>query len=301
MKRLVLVFVAILFSLILGSCQEKLDWILDIDVVSGNIEPTEDDETVYYEEIMSVSGGHPQGGDTWGDYFFQFSTNNSSVRVYDLATKTLVQTVKITSSLKGFVSNCHCNTVCFGKEYYDAEDIFPLIYVSTGYASGGFTGALVYRIVQHNGIFFITLVQTIKFPVGSSSWTEFVPGDEFAYLCYTTERIIYKIEMPKLKDGDIIIGPDSAIDTYQFSPQPDWMASSRNQDRIFHQGKIYVASGVPQSGEASVLFILNLETQERERIINLKKNGLTKEPESIFIWQGDVCIAFLDKIVKLVL
>ena len=236
-----------------------------------------------------------------GDYFFQFSANNSIVRVYDLATKTLVQTIKITSSLKGFVSNCHCNTVCFGKEYYDVEDIFPLIYVSTGYASGGYTGALVYRIVQHNGIFFITLVQTIKFPVGSSSWTEFVPGDEFAYLCYTTERIIYKIEMPKLKDGDIIIGPDSAIETYQFSPQPDWMASSRNQDRMFHQGKIYVASGVPQSGEASVLFILNLETKERERIIDLKKIGLTKEPESIFIWQGDVCIAFLDKIVKLFL
>ncbi|MBP5398705.1 MAG: hypothetical protein J6Y32_08830 [Bacteroidales bacterium] len=301
MKRLVLVFVAILFSFILGSCQEKIDWVLDIDVVSGNIEPTEDGERVNYEEIMSVSGGNPQGGDSWGDYFFQFSANNSNVRVYDLATKTLVQTIKITSSLKGFVSNCHCNTVCFGKEYYDVEDIFPLIYVSTGYASGGYTGALVYRIVQHNGIFFITLVQTIKFPVGSSSWTEFVPGDEFAYLCYTTERIIYKIEMPKLKDGDIIIGPDSAIETYQFSPQPDWMASSRNQDRMFHQGKIYVASGVPQSGEASVLFILNLETKERERIIDLKKNGLTKEPESIFIWQGDVCIAFLDKIVRLVL
>ena len=301
MKRLVLVFVAILFSFILGSCQEKIDWVLDIDVVSGNIEPTEDGERVNYEEIMSVSGGNPQGGDSWGDYFFQFSANNSNVRVYDLATKTLVQTIKITSSLKGFVSNCHCNTVCFGKEYYDVEDIFPLIYVSTGYASGGYTGALVYRIVQHNGIFFITLVQTIKFPVGSSSWTEFVPGDEFAYLCYTTERIIYKIEMPKLKDGDIIIGPDSAIETYQFSPQPDWMASSRNQDRMFHQGKIYVASGVPQSGEASVLFILNLETKERERIIDLKKNGLTKEPESIFIWQGVVCIAFLDKIVRLVL
>ena len=301
MKRLVLVFVAILFSFILGSCQEKIDWVLDIDVVSGNIEPSEDDETVYYEEIMSVSGRNPQGGDSWGDYFFQFSANNSNVRIYDLATKTLVQTIKISSSLKGFVSNCHCNTVCFGKEYYDVEDIFPLIYVSTGYASGGYTGALVYRIVQHNGIFFITLVQTIKFPVGSSSWTEFVPGDEFAYLCYTTERIIYKIEMPKLKDGDLIIGPDSAIDTYQFSPQPDWMASSRNQDRMFHQGKIYVASGVPQSGEASVLFILNLETKERERIIDLKKIGLTKEPESIFVWQGDVCIAFLDKIVKLVL
>ena len=233
--------------------------------------------------------------------FFQFSANNLEVRIYDLATKTLVQTIKITSSLKGFVPNCHCNTVCFGKEYYDAEDIFPLLYVSTGYASGGYTGVLVYRIVQHNGTFFITLVQTIKFPVGKSSWTEFVPGDEYAYLCYTSERVIYKIEMPKLKDGNIIIGPDSAIETYQFTSQPDWMATSRNQDRVFYQGKIYVTSGVPHNGEASVLFVLNLETLERERIIDLKKSGLTSESESIFIWRGDICIAFADKIVKLYL
>lgn len=301
MKRLVLVFSAFVGSLILGACQEKIEWELDLDIVAGEIEPTEDEDTIFYEEIMSVSGGHPQGGDSWGDYYFQFSANNREVRIYDLATKTLVQTIKITSSLKGFVSNCHCNTVCFGKEYYDVEDIFPLIYVSTGYASGGYTGALVYRIVQHNGIFFITLVQTIKFPVGTSSWTEFVPGNDYAFLCYTTERVIYKIEMPKLKDGDIIIEPDSAIETFQFTDQPDWMASSRNQDRMYYQGKIYVISGVPQSGEASVLFILNLETQERERIIDLKKIGLTSEPESIFIWQGDICVAFVDKIVKLYL
>lgn len=301
MKRLVLLFAAFVGSLILGACQEKIEWELDLDIVAGEIEPTEDEDTIFYEEIMSVSGGHPQGGDSWGDYFFQFSANNTEVRIYDLATKTLVQTIKITDSLKGFVSKCHCNTVCFGTEYYDAEDIFPLIYVSTGYSSGGHTGALVYRIVQHNGLFFITLVQTIKFPVGNSSWTEFVPGDQYAYLCYTSERIIYKIPMPKLKDGDLIIGPDSAIETYQFTPQPDWMASSRNQDRMYHQGKIYVISGVPQTGEASVLFVLNLETQERERIIDFKKIGLTSEPESIFIWQGDICVAFVNKIVKLFL
>lgn len=301
MKRLVLLFAAFVGSLILGACQEKIEWELDLDIVAGEIEPTEDEDTIFYEEIMSVSGGHPQGGDSWGDYFFQFSANNTEVRIYDLATKTLVQTIKITDSLKGFVSKCHCNTVCFGTEYYDVEDIFPLIYVSTGYSSGGYTGALVYRIVQHNGLFFFTLVQTIKFPVGSSSWTEFVPGDGYAFLCYTSERIIYKIPMPKLKDGNMIIGPDSAIETYPFTPQPDWLASSRNQDRMYHQGKIYVISGVPQTGEASVLFVLNLETQERERIIDFKKIGLTSEPESIFIWQGDICVAFVNKIVKLFL
>ena len=301
MKRFVLVLVALILPFILGACQEKLEWEIEVDVIVGNTEATEYDDSIEYNDIISFDGRRmSQGGDCWGDYLFQFVANNSMVRIYDLSLKTLVQTLTIPASQRGFVSNCHSNTVCFGTEYYDSEDLFPLIYVSTGYAANGYTGALVYRITQHNGIFFITLVQTLKFPVEKSSWTEFVPGNEFAYLCYTSERIIYKVKMPKLKDGDIIIGREDAIETYQFSPQPNWMASSRNQDRIFHQGKILVISGVPPS-EACVLFVLNLETQERERIIDLKKSGLTSEPESIFIWQGDVCVAFVDKIVRLYL
>ena len=302
MKRLALVFVTSICPFILGSCREKLEW--TIDIVAGNVGFTEDDEaieTATYEEIMPLNAirPSPQGGDCWGDYFFQFSTNNTSVRVYDLSTKTLVQTIKLTSSLVGFVSNCHCNTVSFGAEYYDAEDIFPLIYVSTGYASGGYTGVLVYRITQHNGIFFITLVQTIKFPVDKSSWTEFVPAGEFAYLCYTSERVIFKVPMPKLKDGNTIISRDDAIETYQFTPQPDWMSTSRNQDRLYYNGKILVISGVP-SGEASVFMILDLQTRKREKIIDFTKVGLKTESESIFVWRGDLCVAFIDKIVKLI-
>lgn len=300
MKRLVLVCVAFICSLLLGACQEKLEWEIEWEIVAGNTEPGEDsEEKIEYEEIMALGGKYNQGGDSWGDYFFQFTRNNSEVRVYDLSLKTLAQTIKITSSLGGFVSNCHCNTVCFGSEYYDVDDCFPLLYVSTGYASGGYTGALVYRITQNNGIFFITLVQTIKFPVGKSSWTEFIPAGEYAYLCYTSERVIFKVPMPKLKDGDMIISRDSAIDTFQFTPQPNWMSTSRNQGRMFYQGKILFVSGVPHAGEASVLVVLNLETRERERIIDFKKNGLTSEPESIFIWQGDICVAFVDKIVRL--
>ena len=301
MKRLALVFITSIGPLILGSCQEKLEWEVKVDVVAGNTEPAKYDDSIEYEEIMNFGETRAsQGGDSWGDYFFQFN-GKSSVRVYDLFSRTVIQTIKITSSLKGFVPNCHYNSVNFGTEYYDVEDVFPLIYVSTGYASGGYTGALVYRITRHNGTFFITLVQTIKFPVDKSSWTEFIPGQDFAYLCYTTERVIYKVPMPKLKDGDVIISREDAIETYQFTPQPDWMSTSRNQDRLLYQGKIYVISGVPQTGEACVLFILNLETLERERIIDFKKIGLTTEPESIFNWNGDICVAFVDKIVKLYL
>ena len=303
MKRLALVFIASIGPLVLGSCQEKLEWEeVKFDVVAGNTEPTKYDDSFEYEEIINFGETRTsQGGDSWGDFFFQFNAKNTSVRVYNLSTKSLVQTIEITSSLKGFVPNCHCNSVNFGNEYFDEEDIFPLIYVSTNYAAGGYSGALVYRITQHNGTFFINLVQTIYFPVDGSTWTEFIPSNDYAYLCYTYERVIFKVPMPKLKDGNIIISRDNAIEKYQFSPQPEWMFSSRNQDRIFYQGKIYVISGVPQSGEASVIFALNLETLERESIIDFKKNGLTKEPESIFIWQGNICVAFIDKIVKIFL
>ena len=300
MKRFALVLIALVGPLILGACQEKLEWEIKLDVVAGNTEAAEYEDSIEYEEIMPLSARFSQGGDCWGDYFFQFTQNNYEVRVYDLSLKTLVQTINITSSLRGFVSNCHCNTAKFGTEYYAADDLFPLIYVSTGYASGGYTGVLVYRITQHNGIFFITLVQTIRFPVDKSSWTEFVPAGEYAYLCYTSERVIFKVPMPKLMDGDYVISRSDAIETYQFTPQPDWMATSRNQDRMFYQGKILFVSGVPP-GEACVFVVLNLETREREEIIDFKKNGLTSEPESIFIWQGDICVAFVDKIVRLYL
>ena len=301
MKRLALVVLAFVGPLILGSCQEKLEWTIDLEV--GNGKSTDDTAQPRFEEIMPLPGHlspHQQGGDCWGNYFFQFVTDNSLVRIYDLSTKALLQTLTIPGSQRGFVSNCHCNTVKFGTEYYEAEDIFPLIYVSTGYASNGYTGALVYRLVQHNGTFFITLVQTIKFPIRETSWTEFVPAGEFAYLCYTSERVIYKVPMPKLKDGDIIISQDNAIETYQFSPQPDWMSTSRNQDRLFYQGKILFVTGVPPS-EASAFVVLNLETLEREQIVDFKKIGLNNESESLFIWQGDICVAFVDRIVKLYL
>ena len=304
MKRFALVFLASIGPLILGACQEKLNLEVEWDIVAGELGATEDEEMIEFEEIMPLSGNrnpYPQGGDCWGDYFFQFVSNNSLVRIYDLSLKTLVQTMTIPASQRGFVSNCHCNTVCFGSEYFDPEDMFPLIYVSTGYPSGDYMGALAYRITLHDGRFFITLVQTLKFPTENSPWTEFIPAGEFAYLCYTQERVIFKINMPKLKDGDIIISRNEALETYQFKPQSGWIASSKNQDRMYYQGKIVFPSGAPQAGEASAFIVLNLETCERERIIDFKKNGLTSESESIFIWQGDICIAFVDKIVKLFL
>ena len=299
-KVVILLMIAFPF---MSSCQGSVD--LSIDTVSfegSSSEIVSIDTVVTFDQIMTLSDNrspHPQGGDCWGDLFFQFVTNNTKVRIYDLSSGALVQTVTIPSTSRGFVSNCHCNTVCFGTEFYDVEDEFPLIYVSTGYSSDGYTGALVYRITRVEGVFMFSLVQTIRLPIGESTWTEFVPAGDYAYLCYTSQRVVYKVPLPHLDEGDVVIDKTMATETYQFAQQPNWMASSRNQDRLFYKDKIYLVSGVPEVGEASVLIILNLEEQIRETIIDLRSIGLKKEPESIFFWQGSLCIAFMDQIVRL--
>lgn len=291
----------ILFSLfsLLYSCQGIVDLNIEDENIIGN--GSIDSNGTLYTTIMSVSDKSPQaqGGDCWGDFFFQFVTNNSIVRVYNLLTRKLIQTVSIPPDQQGFVANCHCNTVCFGSEYYDQNDEFPLIYVSTGYSSKGYTGALVYRITRKNDLFSLSLVQTIRFPVEKTSWTEFVTAGEYAYLCYTSERVIYKVPMPKLNEGDIIIDRGMALETYQFTPQPDWMSTSRNQDRLFYQGNIVYITGVPQAKEASAFVVLNLEKRERERIVDFIELGLRSESESLFVWKGNLCVAFLDQIVCL--
>ena len=309
MKRFPAIWAACAAPLVIWSCEKKIEWDVEVDVdvdvesnvsisFGGAVNPVQVESTLNYEEIMPLTGSSgSQGGDCWGDYFFQFWSNNRLVRVFDLSRKEMVQTIYIPESQRGFISDCHCNVVCFGTEYYDPEDPFPLIYVSTGYTSeDGYAGALAYRITQDQGKFSITLVQTIKLKTGS--WTEFIPAGDDAFICHTGPRIIYKVKMPRWEEGDVVLDPKSAIDTYKFSPQ---QFSSRNQDRSLYQGRIAVASGVPGSQEKSVLIVLNLEEQERERIYNFTESGLEKESESIFVWRDELCVAFVDRIVKLIL
>lgn len=252
---------------------------------------------VAYSTIMTLSNNTgPQGGACFGDWFFQFTTNNAVVRIYNLSSNNLVQSVELSSEDKGFVSNCHCNSVCFGEEYYNIEDEFPLIYVSTGYSSGGYTGCLVYRIQKTESndtySFSFTLVQTIKFP--GTGWTEFVTAGEM--LLVVSGRIVYRFAMPLLSDGDIILDTANSLQEYKNPSYPASYNGSRPQGHLYYNGKLFIASGVP-SAEKSMLVVLNLALGIRECVIDFTEIGLTTESEAVFIWQDHLCIAFTNKIV----
>jgi hypothetical protein len=250
------------------------------------------------QEVSEVTAQAFQGGACFGDFLFMFTENNTTCWVYNLAAKALLQAITIPAEERGFVSNCHCNTVNFGVERYDAGDTFPLLYVSTGYGADGYTGALVYRVVEttENDVttYSLSLVQTLKMP--GTGWTEFVVGeDNDCYLCYTQERKIYRMAMPLLAAGDMTFNLDESLSVFQFTQQPAWYNGSRNQNRLYHNGKIYFVSGVPSS-EALLFIVLDLATQRREVEIDLANTlGLTSEPETCFIWNGHLCIVFRNR------
>ena len=241
--------------------------------------------------LQSSLTPNAQGGACWGDWFFQFSNYNNYVRVYNLAEKTLKQNYSINAKDKGFVKNCHCNSVCFGSSYFSEMDEFPLLYVSTGYTKDGFSGVLVYRVIKIDDLFSFTLVQTIRLPVlNSSSWTEFIPAGEYCYVGYTGDFVY---------GGDVILdGNKDAIEVFQFPPQPEKIKYSSNQGKLYHNGKIIYPSGIPQIGEDSVFFFLDLKSKTYEHIFSFPELGLYKEPESVFFWRNSLCVAFVDQIVS---
>lgn len=245
-------------------------------------------------KVATVGVNMFQGGACYGDYLFMFKSNNTTCWIYNLASSSLIQTITIPEEERGFVATCHCNTVNFGPSKYDADDPFPLIYVSTGYSDGTNTGVLVYRIVAttENDVttYALTLVQTVKFP--GTSWTEFLVGDERdCYICVGDTT--YRMRMPTLSQGDITLDFSNALDTYRVTPQPSWYNGSRGQNRIYNGGKIFMVSGVPQDDEKSLFISIDLVTGKREIEIDLIETfGWTAEPETIFIWHGRLCVAF---------
>lgn len=272
----------------------------------GEIDPEVDNKeilsivpvSISLHQIMTFQNNlypHPQGGDCWGDFFFQFTNNNESVRVYNLAEQKLIQEFKLKNEDRGFVSNCHCNSVCFGPYFYDDNDEFPLLYVSTGYSCDGYSGALVYRITKSDELFAISLVQTLRFPALEVSWTEFIPIEGACFVCYSD--LVYKMNMPSVHDGNVIIdGSKGAIELFRFPSRPKEMRGSSNQGRMYHNGKILFPSGIPP-GEQSVLVVLDMKTRTYEHVFSLPELGLHYEAESIFIWRDHLCVAFLDQIV----
>lgn len=235
--------------------------------------------------VATITTIQQQGGACFGDYFFSFNTGATTCWMHDLSTGELIQTISVAD--RGFANDCHANTVNFGLEYYDSNDPFPLIYVSTGDDTGGYSGVLVYRIVESAGVYTLTLVQTLKIP--GTAWTEFVTAGSACFVYIEGAKpTYYRFPMPKLSDGDITFDISEALGSYSFTT--DTYAGSAPQGRLYYNGKIYYAAGYPP--QKLLFWGLDLASGMIETKIDLSTIGITIEPEATFIWRGHICLSF---------
>lgn len=249
------------------------------------------------QQIKTLSNYHTwQGGDCFGDYLFMFTENNTTCWVINMSTGQQLQAIDIPSNQRGFVSNCHCDTVNFSSKYYSNTDSFPLIYVSTGYPAKVddvyYSAALVYRIIvtEENGqtSYSLELVQTIK--IESQKWSEFVVGgNNDAYIKLWDD--VHHIKLPELSDGsEIIIDFSDEYNMYRVSPSP----ITPLQGAKFLNGKIIRTAGAPGTGEGKAyLLSLNPLSGSWDAILPIGAAGnYGGEPEALFVWNNKLCVVF---------
>jgi hypothetical protein len=247
------------------------------------------------ELLFKVSSSNIQGAACFGDYLFQFTSQNQSPNIHgvfiiNLRNKVVEEYVDL-----GFDINFHNSNASFGKDYYHEGDLFPILYLSENYAPNNYYKIHAYRILVNNdGNYSFHIVQNIEMPdlkymdnmlyphafivnENNTLWIEGVSADN--------KTTIYKeFHTPSLSEGDCLI-PYNCLLRSVYIPRED----VTDQSYLICENRSYQIMGFT---EDALLCIINLLDNAVERVFHFRDFGIQKEPEGIFIWDGRLCVSF---------
>lgn len=292
---------------------KKDDGSLDADNENGNSEKNDtldlasdfDISSHDIKKIMDLdcpSGWSAQGSANFDDFLFQFYAGNRYFSVYDINNKKKIGDYLCPGPLGPRV---HANTVNFSSRYYNSDDPFPTLYLSSGYQLDGYTRIYCYRVIHPSELQYrLELVQTITLQ-DFGTWTEGVLDNENGYLWIKYEKNgsngsygYAKYEIPDYSSDDVIISFNDYLEKFDLPAQPK---PSSNQGHIFQGGKIRLVSGVPSKDQPLLYICLNPSTGERELMIDLSEQGLVNEnnrkdnayePEGCMVYDGQFLICY---------
>lgn len=231
-----------------------------------------------------------QGCAYYNGVLFIFHDSNDVVEIYDVDEKKLMSTFNMVE--KGLSHNeYHCNNVNFGKQKYDANDNFPLLYVSMEHFNQH--KILVFRITGNLGYFDFDLVQTIVLPIPSqisqyypncyidaeknSMWISGYTNNN--YQAFVGNRLKYiRYNLPDIKEGKIV-----ELKTTDIQNVIEFNSITATQGGSFYKGKLYQVFGI---SSPYYLVVFNLEAPHNKQTCKLNISG--DEPEGLFIKDGVV-------------
>ena len=251
--------------------------------------------SIWYEPYWNIQkqptaeGTTRQGATIYGRYLFLAYNKNPMISVYDFPEKKHLANMVFTA-----VDTYHCNNINFGTQKYDPDDAFPLLYVSMENIAEH--KCLVYRIQESSGSWTATLVQTITYPdpatVGAYYPNCILDNDNgVMYITsYTTNSYwasagnnlrICKYTIPLLSQGDVTLNYADKLDEFLL---PSMTAT---QGAYVFKGKIIEVFGFTGSA-----FLAQIDPEQKKVVtkISLDDIGLAEEPESVFMYNGDVYV-----------
>jgi hypothetical protein len=269
--------------------------------------------------LFAENGVVNQSATNWGKYLFIFTDKMASILLYDLEQKNVVYTLKLTphAELNNNISVYHCNQCHFGKEKYDENDFFPLLYVCQRSKNGPSPAFMnVLRVLpQFDGTrkitsFSIKEVQRIQFPIMTDQncmGNPCVVIDQKGGFLYTYSRnynkaasnyncaVFSKFRIPSLeKRGDstlhqVFLNDSDILDSFLCD-----FSLVNVQGGFFRKGKIYLVQGYP-SGNPDLNYVyfreIDIKKRKQVRFVDMLADGFKEEPEGCWYYNKTVMIS----------
>ena len=169
-----------------------------------------------------------QGGAFYHNYYFLCANNLESILIYDMSKYRFIAIIDTDEYTN---TSYHCNSIAFGRDFYDKNDKFPLLYISMENAD--IHATLVFRITRIARNFSLEKIQKIIFEKSDVN-NLFLPNSyidqQNGYLYYAAYTDVtsphyqksldntikfFKYEIPDFKISEVQLKSEEALETFE--------------------------------------------------------------------------------------
>jgi hypothetical protein len=243
------------------------------------------DNTYTFSTIGTLQSGTSsrQGGAAYGDFLFQFHNTLATICVFNMSTGVNVQKLTLTA-----MANCHAGSGGFSRTFYDANDPFPLLYIS----SMDEKKIYVYRLTGAIGSLSISKIQTITLTMEYylPNITIDAENDKIVIFAYTqnswddatnNKSVIMSCPIPSHS-------ADVTITQYDGEFLVPFIIAE--QGAFARLGKLYMSYGntAPEHNEGGII-VIDYVGKSVTNLIGLRAIG-ELEPEACVKWNDSIVI-----------
>ena len=278
-------------------------------------------EVASFDKIAENGIWH-QSAANYGKYLFMIQDKLSGITLYDLEQKKpLFHLTLPPHEEPNFSGNLlyHCNNSNFGVEFYDKDDVFPLLYISQRQVPDGKRGLVtVFRILPHFNqaqeidSFAIEQVQAIYLPGMTSENRLGTPNvtidkakkEIVAYSRYNNKKSehnqigrITRMKLPTLRDANgkiqeaVYLNDEDISDAFN----TEWKMTNA-QGGFVHGNLLVIGQGFPTKKHTPInIHVIDLKKHKVVGTTNIYAMGFKDEPEGVFLYNGKVMISSVKK------